>query len=281
MSSRVEVEVAERPGVGVGGEPRPSEDVVSVLANAVVLLDGATSLRPGLRSGGWYAGVLAGQLAGRLTGYPDMDLADLLAAAIRAVARDHDLTPGESPSSTVALVRWNDEVVEGLVLADSPVVAQTAGGVRLLEDDRIANLRRPGPGYRQRLREGAGYGADHVTALQTSAVTVGRFRNTDGGFWVAEADPDAAYEARRMRWPRETVRKVLVASDGVACGVDDYRIFPDWDTVFALAADRGADAVLGAVRAAEESDPDGARWPRPKPHDDQALAIVDFAESGG
>lgn len=276
MNAPVEVEVAERPGVGVDGNPRPSEDVVSVLPNAVVLLDGATSLRPGLRSGGWYAGVLAGQLTGRLTGYPDMDLADLLAAAIRAVAREHDLTPGESPSSTVALLRWDDDIVEGLVLADSPVVADTTGGVRVLEDDRIANLRRSGPGYRSRLREGAGYGEDHVTALQTSAVAVGRYRNTEGGFWVAEADPDAAHEARRANWPRETVRKVLLASDGVACGVDDYRIFPGWDSVFALAADKGADAVLDAVRAAEESDPDGARWPRPKPHDDQALAIVDF-----
>lgn len=270
------VEVAERAGVGVDGAPRPSEDVVAVLPNAVVLLDGATSLRPGLRSGGWYASLLAGALAGRLTGYPDMDLADLLAAAIRSVARDHGLTPGGSPSSTVALVRWDADVVEGLVLADSPIAVETADGVRMLEDDRIAKLPRPGGTYRERLRGGEGYGEDHVAALRTSATAVGRLRNTEGGFWVAEADPEAAYEARRSTWPRADVRKILLATDGVSCGVDDYGIFPDWAAVFALAADKGADAVLDAVRAAEESDPHGARWPRPKPHDDQALAIVDF-----
>jgi hypothetical protein len=270
------VEAAERPGVGVDGLPRPSEDVLSVLPNAVVLLDGATSLRPGLRSGGWYAGLLAGALAGRLTGYPDMDLADLLAAAIRAVARDQGLTPGESPSSTVALVRWNDEVVEGLVLADSPIAVDTPTGVRVLEDDRIAKLPRPGGSYRDRLRGGEGYGTDHVAALRSSATAVGRLRNAEGGFWVAEADPDAAYEARRATWPRAEVRRILLASDGVSCGVDDYRIFPDWAAVFALVTDKGADAVLDAVRAAEESDLQGSRWPRPKPHDDQALAIVDF-----
>lgn len=271
------VEVAERPGVGVDGATRPSEDVVSVLSNAVLLLDGATSLRPGDKSGGWYAAQLAGALAGRLTGYPSMDLADLLAASIRAVARDHGLTPGSSPSSTVALVRWDEKVVEGLVLADSPVVARTGDGVRVLADDRIARLPRAGPGYRDRLRAGAGYGAEHEVALRTSAESVGRLRNTEGGFWVAEADPDAAYEARRMSWPRSVVRTVLLASDGVACGVADYGIFPDWAAVFDLAAGRGADAVLDAVRAAEESDPDGTRWPRPKRHDDQALAIIDFA----
>jgi len=272
----VTVEVAERPGVGVDGAPRPTEDVVSVLPNAVVLLDGATSLLPGLRSGGWYAGLLAGALAGRLTGYPDMDLADLLAAAIRSVARDHGLTPGESPSSTVAIVRWDEKIVEGLVLADSPVAAETDAGVRILEDDRIANLRRSGPGYRKRLRDGAGYGEEHVTALTTSAAAVGKYRNTEDGFWVAEADPDAAHQARRATWPRADVSRILLASDGVACGVDDYEIFPDWTAVFALVTDKGADAVLDTVRAAEESDPQGARWPRPKRHDDQALAVVSF-----
>jgi hypothetical protein len=270
------VQVAERPGVGVDGRPRPSEDVVTVLPNAVVLLDGATTLRPGLPSGGWYAARLAGELAGRLTGYPAMDLADLLAAAIRALARDHGLAPGESPSSTVALVRWDDEVVEGLVLADSPVVAVTEDGVRVLEDDRIARLPRRGPSYRDRLRDGSGYGESHVAALRTSAAAVGRLRNTAGGFWVAEADPDAAHEARRATWPRAEVRRVLLASDGVACGVDDYGIFPDWDAVAALAETEGPDAVLDAVRVAEEGDPDGARWPRPKVHDDQAMAVVDF-----
>jgi hypothetical protein len=272
----VAVEVAERPGLGVDGAPRPTEDVVSVLPNAVVLLDGATSLLPGLRSGGWYASLLAGALSGRLTGYPGMDLADLLAAAIRSVARDHGLAPGESPSSTVAIVRWDDEVVEGLVLADSPVAVETSDGVLSLADDRIANLRRSGPGYRQRLREGAGYGDEHVTALTTSAAEVGRYRNTDGGFWVAEADPDAAYEACRATWPRAAVRRILLASDGVSCGVDDYGVFPDWAAVFALVTARGADAVLDAVRTAEESDPHGTRWPRPKRHDDQALAVVSF-----
>src|ERR1700741_567569 len=176
MNREPAVQVAERAGVGVDGTPRPSEDVVAVLPNAVVLLGGATALRPGVRGGGWAASRLAGELAGRLLGYPSMDLADLLAAAIRALARDNDLVPGESPSSTVALARWDGDVVEGLVLADSPVVAITTEGVRVLADDRIATLPRPGPSYRDRLRVGEGYGDDHVAALRTSAAAFGRLR---------------------------------------------------------------------------------------------------------
>ncbi len=267
------IEVAERPGVGLDGQPRPTEDVVIALPNAVILLDGATSLRPELPTGGWYASRLAGELAGRLTGYPDADLADLLAAAIKVVARNHGLVPGESPSSTVALLRWNAEVVEGLVLADSPVVAFTPEP-RVLVDPRLRSL--PRGSYRDRLSAGAGYGEDHLVALRSSAERVGRLRNQEGGFWVAEANPDAAYYAERASWPRASVRAALLASDGVSCGVDDYEIFADWSAVLGLAQREDAEAVLDAVREAETSDPHGTRWPRSKPHDDQALAVVTF-----
>ncbi|OLF15734.1 hypothetical protein [Actinophytocola xanthii] len=275
----MKIDIAEQPGVGLDGQPRPSEDVVVPLPNAVVLLDGATSTRPG-RGGGWYARVLAGHLVARLTGYPTMDLADLLAAAIHAVAREHDLVPGDSPSSTVALVRWSAETVEGLVLADSPVVAVTGGGTTLLADHRLAALPRRGGGYRGRLRAGAGYGEEHVAALRAAAAQVGELRNTEGGFWVAEADPDAAYQAVRASWPRAATSLVLLASDGVSCGVDDYGLF-DWPAVVELVRTRGPQAVLDEVRAAEESDRDGRRWPRPKVHDDQALAVVDLTPDQG
>lgn len=270
------IEVAERPGVGLDGAVRPSEDVVVVLPNAVVLLDGATSLDPDLRTGGWYASRLAGELAGRLAGYPDTDLADLLAAAIKSVARDHGLVPGRSPSSTVALLRWNATTVEGLVLADSPIVAFTASGPSVLADTRIDRLP-PGAGYRRQLRTGGGYGENHLVALRKAVESNARRRNTEDGFWVAEADPDAAHQAERMTWPIESLTTVLMASDGVTCGVDPYGVFADWQDLHDLAVSSGPEAVLDRVRAAELSDPDGVRWPRPKPHDDQSLVVARFS----
>jgi hypothetical protein len=273
MSPRIEV--AERPGVGLDGAVRPSEDVVVVLPHAIVLLDGATSVDPELPSGGWYASRLAGELAGRLAGYPNADLADLLAAAIKTVARDHSLVPGRSPSSTVAVLRWSDTAIEGLVLADSPIVAFTADGPSVLADTRISSLPR-GAGYRDRLLSGGGYGENHVAALRKAVETTATRRNVEGGFWVAEADPDAAHQAERASWPREDVTAVLMASDGVTCGIDTYGVFPDWSALHDLATTKGPEAVLDVVRAAELSDPDGKRWPRPKPHDDQALVVADF-----
>ncbi|HET9138534.1 MAG TPA: hypothetical protein VFO68_04155, partial [Actinophytocola sp.] len=151
-----------------------------------------------------------------------------------------------------------------------------ATGPEVLADDRVAARPRPAGGFRERLRSGGGYGPGHLRALRAGGAAMDRWRNRAGGFWVAEADPAAAYQARTARWPRPAVRAALVATDGVSCGVDDYRVFPDWAMVLRQTVESGLLSVLETIRAAERADPDGIRWPRPKRHDDQALVHVDF-----
>ncbi len=250
-----EISTAERAGVGADGRPRPTEDHVALLDHAVLVLDGATSPSPDLPPGGWYAGLLVDRLAGELHDRPREDLGGALANAISAVAREHGLEPGHSPSSTVSMVRWDESEVEALVLADSPVVAFGRFGTDVVSDDRLVSLRGGG-------------------LLQTGA-DVRRLRNAENGFWVAEADPAAAHKAVRRSWPRADVDAVLVATDGVAVGVDEYGLF-DWPEVLQLAKTDGPEAVLDVVRAAENDDPDAVRWPRAKRHDDQVLVLADF-----
>ncbi|PXY31949.1 protein phosphatase 2C domain-containing protein [Prauserella muralis] len=254
------IDIAEQAGVGLDGEPRPTEDVVVTTGNAVVVLDGATEARKELPSGGWYAHRLAEQLEWRLRTDPDGDLAALLADAIAEVAAAHDLRAGHSPSSTVAMVRWTADRVDALSLADSPVVAFGRSWVEVLSDDRLSVLR-------------------HSGLLRTRA-EVNRLRNHEDGFWVAEAAPEAAAHALRRSWPRVDLDAVLIATDGVSTGVDDYALFR-WPGVLGLAREHGAAAVLDAVRTAERADADATRWPRPKRHDDQALALIDFAANQG
>lgn len=241
-----QITTAERAGVGRDGLPRPTEDRIVRLPNAVVLLDGATSPTPRERDGGWHSRHLAEELT-RLDG----DLADDLARAIDRLARDHGLTPGNSPSSTVAITRWSDTDVDVLVLADSPVVVFTDTGTEVVADTRLRDLRGK---------------VDRITD----------WRNRERGWWVAEADPAAAHRAVRASWPRDRVRAVLMATDGVSCGVDDYGLFTDWRTVLDITSEKGPEAVLDEIRAAEAGDPDRTKWPRPKVHDDQALAVIRF-----
>jgi hypothetical protein len=155
------------------------------------------------------------------------------------------------------MLRWSANRIDGLVLADSPIVAFGQGEPDVLADDRLVSLRDKG-----KLRTGA---------------DVHNRRNADDGFWVAEADPAAAEQAVRRSWPRDATDAVLIASDGVAIGVDEYHLF-DWRQVLEIARSRGTESVLDTVRTAEEQDPDGERWPRPKRHDDQALVLLDFTK---
>lgn len=264
-----EIAVAEQAGAA------NTEDVVLVLPQAVAVLDGATSLRPTARTGGWYARNLAEALRPRLRS--PADLADVLAESIAEVSEAYGLRPGASPSSTVSLMRWDATSVQALVLADSPIVVFTAAGEHPVTDDRLANLGTAGRNqYRDRLRSGGGFGDEHLAALRASVDRTGQLRNVEGGFWVAEASPEAAYRARRAQWPRAEVTAAVMASDGVSCGVDDYGIYSDWSSLLSEAESAGTHHVLDTVRAAEMADPDGQRWPRPKRHDDQALVVIRF-----
>lgn len=240
-----EIITAERAGVGLDGRPRPTEDRIVVLPNAVVVLDGATSPTPTERDGGWHSRALAEELT-----TVDGDLADVVAGAIRRLADRYGLVPGDSPSSTVAIARWTDETVDALVLADTPVVAFGAR-TDVLADHRLRDLR----GKVSRITD---------------------WRNREGGFWVAEADPAAAYRAVRRTWRRDEVHTVLLATDGVACGVDDYGLFADWREVLDITLAKGPEAVLDEIREAEARDPERTRWRRSKVHDDQALAVIRF-----
>jgi hypothetical protein len=265
------IDTAESAGVGIDGASRPSEDRIVVLDNAVILLDGATALDERERTASWYVDHLSAELAARLRANPEADLRETLAKSIAALA----LTPGKSPSSTVAITRWTTENIDALVLADSPIVAFTPAGPDVLFDDRIAALpRRPG-GYRARLAAGTGFDPDHVAALRAAGARTGRLRNVPGGFWVAEADPAAAHQARTRQWPRSNVHTILMATDGVSCAVDDYQILT-WQQTLELARAHGPHTVLDQVRKAENDDPAGQRWPRAKKHDDQALAMIRF-----
>jgi hypothetical protein len=263
---------AEASGVSIDGAPRPTEDRLVVLDNAVIVLDGATSLCPDLPTGGWYATKLAAALSRHIT----PDLKTTLANAIHQVAADHALKPGDSPSSTVAMVYWTPTEIHALVLADSPIVAFTTHGIELLEDTRLAALGNPAGGYRARLSAGKGYGPDHIKALQVGGQFMSTLRNVPNGFWIAEANPQAAAHAFTATWARHEVDEVLIATDGVSCAVADYNLYT-WHELREVATEEGPEAVLAKIREAERADPDGKRWPRPKIHDDQALAVITFS----
>jgi hypothetical protein len=261
----VKVRTAERPG----SPDKPSEDRIFTTNNAVIVLDGASQPEATERNGGWLAEQLGSTLADRLRASPDEALANALAWSIATVADVFSLTPGDSPSTTVTIVRWTDKVLDVLALCDSPAVVMTTDGkAHLVEDQRLAavtaSLHRP-------LR----YASDDPVGWHTLVRGQRQRRNRRGGYWVAEADPAAAHNAIQVSWPLADVSAVLAMTDGVSVGVERYGHPADWHEAAQLASIHPA-RLLEVVARTEEADPEGTRWPRSKPHDDKAAVIVLF-----
>jgi hypothetical protein len=260
---------AERPGNG------PSQDRLIVLPDAVVLLDGASGT-DGVKDGGWYADQLGAALRHGLTERPDTPLPDLLADAIVTVTTAHDLRPGESPSSTAAILRWNADSVDALVLGDSAVIAFPADGEpEVIEDCHLADVAaEQRHAYRARLAQGHGFDDGHRQLLRHLVEAERQRRNRPDGYWIAETDPEAAAQALVRTWPRTSLRSALLASDGITAAVNHYQLFPTWSDARSLVETQGAHALVDAVHDAEASDPTGRRWPRSKRHDDKSLALI-------
>lgn len=257
------IEIAQLPG-GNG----PSEDRIFVTPNAVIVLDGATQVHKLERDGGWIAHQLGQRLADGLTRAPDVPLVDLLEDSMIDLVAEYQLRPGESPSTTVNIVRCTEGTVDVLVLCDSPVaLLGTDDQLEVVRDDRLRDLlrtiKRP-PGRRDMTDPAWRAAVDQLEAQ----------RNVPGGFWAASASPQAARQARLVSRPIDRIAATLSMTDGVAVGMDEYRAPTSWRDAVSLALSHGPEALLGAVHATELQDQDCIRWPRTKIHDDKALALL-------
>lgn len=253
-----------------------NQDRYAIGDGFAVVLDGATSVA-GDRSHdpGWYAERLARAVSERVP--RGGALADAVADAIRTVRDDHALTPDTCPTSTVAIARWSDGVVESYLLGDSFVVLLSAGGAESVHtDDRLDAVgAHERAAYRARLAAGSGYDVEHRSLLLALQAEQARHRNQPDGYWIAGAEPEAAYHGVTSTEERSGISALLLASDGV--DPERHRGTMTWHGLSHEVNSHGAAQVLQELQDAEASDPDGRRWPRSKRHDDKTLVVVDLA----
>ncbi len=262
---------------------QPNEDFTAAHATGAVLLDGAGlsgTATKCVHGVAWYARHLGGALVAGLPD-PGRTLPALLADGIRETASLHADTcrveddPG-TPSATVIMVRAAGNRLEYLVLADSVLLLVPAGpGAPVaITDNRADEVR---GAERQQLDAVPGGTPEHAEALRRHVQASWEYRNRPGGFWVAAADPSAADEAIVGDVPLGDVGSVALLSDGASRIVDLFGL-TDWPGTVELLDSAGPDEVIRRVRAAEDEDPRGARWPRGKAHDDATITYcVDLA----
>jgi len=103
----------------------------------------------------------------------------------------------DGPSCTVGMARWDGDELELLILGDiTAVVYLHSGDSMVVTDERLdavaPDLRRA---YKESVRDGDGFGGEHRSHLANLQAAQRSMRNVDGGYWIAEADPEAAGHA--------------------------------------------------------------------------------------
>lgn len=250
----------------------PNEDRVRVGRSSVVVLDGASGSDTRVTVAD-YVDRLAGALIEVLDAEPDMPLPHALADAIRSTVSALRLMPGESPSSTVSIARRRGEEVDLLVLGDSPIYLGPEG--QLLTDDRLARLDLPSrtKAY-ERLLHGAGYDDVHRELVRAVRAEQLPLLNEPGGYWIAEAKPEAAHEAV-ARTVSADLPQLLMLTDGVDKPLRHLGI--PLDDVVRRDHDELQELLRDLHEWEDNKDPSAAELPRFKLHDDKTAVVVTFS----
>ncbi len=87
---------------------------------------------------------------------------------------------------------------------------------------------------------------------------------------AASTDPAAAGQARTATLARAGLQAIALLSDGATRLAAEYGLL-GWPDLARVLREEGPAELVGQVRAAEDIDPDGARWPRSKLRDDATV----------
>lgn len=260
-----------------GSDQRPNEDFAGALPSCAVLLDGSggpAELPSGCIHGTpWYVRQLGARCLAGMETAPDEPLPDILAGCITEVSDLHrgtcDLSAPGTPATIVVMARARGDAFEYLVLGDSTIVIDAGGKLTVVSDRRIDGV----AVGEKRAMEALPTGTPGHQAARIRFVTRQReLRNSPGGYWIASTDPQAAHEAYTGSVPLAGMRRASLMSDGTT-RFTEFGL-GTWGELLSILDLWGPAAVFSRIRAAEDGDPDGIRWPRAKQRDD--VAVVHF-----
>jgi hypothetical protein len=100
-----------------------------------------------------------------------------------------------------------------------------------------------------------------------------RNRMNSGKRWAFSPDPEAAEHVSKAALLAEKGAHLLLASDGFLALISDYRAYEP-ESLFAAALEKGLARLGEELRAIEDKDPEGRKFPRFKKCDDATAVLL-------
>jgi hypothetical protein len=265
----------------LAGDPaKPNEDSFAHSSSAALVLDGATPLGPSLLPGpsdaAWIAQFGARRLMAHLNDgdAPDEALTHALEDAQKSFAglsRQPIKEKWQTPCAAMILAVEQGDRIEFLWFGDCAALIAQDGATTMVGEAMEAR-RREGGRARLVAQETKAAPTDRAAFLPLQRA--GRNRINSGSHWLFSPEPRAATHVSRQTEKPAPGSLLLLASDGFLALATDYDAY-DLNGLVTAAKDRGL-AVLGEeLRAIEQADPEGAKYPRFKTSDDATALLIE------
>ena len=265
-----------------GNPEKPNDDAFCHAESLAAVFDGATSLGEPLLAVDSDAAWIARKGAEGLIVHQDLPPREALARASEDAERDYVAArtrpPRENyelPLASMMLVGARESDLEFLWFGDCAALVGEPGGTvaivgealakRANESRRVVRL-----AEQHKLSPAAGVNRpEYLHALRRARNQV----NTAPDRWAFSPDARCAQYASSTLLTVSPGTAILLCSDGFLALASDYRCY-DADALLHAALDRGLRPLFEELRAIENADRDGHKFPRFKTSDDATALIV-------
>jgi len=273
-----------------GDAAKPNEASFAHLDHAALVLDGATPLGPSLLPGpsdaAWIAQFGARRLATHLKDgdVPQDALKHALADAEKSftgLTREPIREKWQTPCASLMLAveRGKDSQkaeIEFLWFGDCAAIVEQNGTIETvgetLEKRQAEAKRAKMVAQMANMSAASGINRPQIEPLLRAA----RNRINSGRNWLFSPDVRAAGHVSRHQLSLRKDALVLIASDGFLALVSDYGAY-DMQGLMAAVAEKGLAALGEELRAIEDHDPLGEKFPRFKKSDDATAILLRVA----
>ena len=280
--------VPERTGTWTNAGKAVNEDLATVTENAAWVLDGATgvtdtNVTSADSDAKWYVERFDAYLRAHVWSAPSLHAVvregiETVADEYEAIVGDRAIDDAATPSAAIALVRWDDEMIETYVLADCTLLVRFAGGnVERICDTRVTRFDEQVEKEIEWLTTAGGLSVLEAQAKVAPMLVENRTKkNTDDGYWVLSMDPAAAPRGMETQYKRAELTSLSLFSDGFSALMDTYGAFRNWNDLEQYIEVEGVESLFGLLRDIEREDLTCERYSRIKPQDDATVARIAF-----